>query len=91
MKLYKKSLTLLFIFSVVCLASQSFAEESPQSGPIEKLGRGVANIAFGPLELVQQPLDVAQEKGNIAALTYGVFRGIGMTVARAVVGVVDIV
>ena len=91
MKLYKRSLALLFVFSFSCFAPQSFAEESSSSGPIEKLGRGVANIAFGPLELVQQPLDVAQEKGNIAALTYGVFRGVGMTVARAVVGVVDIV
>ena len=90
MKLFKKSLVLLFILSSICFAPQSFGEENDQSGPLEKLGRGVANIAFGPLELIQQPLDVAEAKGNIAALTYGVFRGIGMTVARVVVGVVDI-
>lgn len=89
MKLFKKSLVLLFILSSVCFAPQCFAEEG-SSGPFEKLGRGVANIAFGPLELIQQPLDVAEEKGNIAALTYGLFRGIGMTVARVVVGVIDI-
>ena len=89
MKLFKKSLVLLFILSSICFAPRCFAEES-SSGPFEKLGRGVANIAFGPLELIQQPLDVAEEKGNIAALTYGLFRGIGMTVARVVVGVVDI-
>ena len=87
MKFLKKRLVLLFILSMVCLMPQSFAE----SGPIEKLGRGVANIAFGGLELIQQPLDVAQDKGNIAALTYGVFRGVGMTVARVVVGTIDIV
>lgn len=57
----------------------------------EKLGRGVANVAFGPLEILIQPYDVAQNKGALAALTYGVFRGIFFVVAREVVGVVDIV
>lgn len=89
MKLFKKSLIMLFIFSF-CFANQCFAEES-SSGPFEKLGRGIANIAFGPLELIQQPLEVAQDKGNIAALTYGILRGVGMTVARAMVGLTDIV
>ncbi len=87
MKILKKCLVLLFFFSSLCFTTQCFAE----SGPFEKLGRGVANIAFGPLELIQQPLDVAQDKGNIAALTYGIFRGIGMTVARVCVGATDIV
>lgn len=91
MKLFKKSLVMLFIFSF-CVVNQCFAqEEITPSGPFEKLGRGIANIAFGPLELAQQPLDVAQDKGNIAALTYGVLRGVGMTVARALVGVTDVV
>ncbi len=87
MKFFKKYLFLLFVFSFLSIAPQCFAE----SGPLEKLGRGVVNIAFGPLELIQQPLDVAQEKGNLAALSYGVLRGVGMTVARAVVGTIDIV
>ena len=96
MKFFKKCLVLLFVLSAVFFAPQSLAQDDQdiidggQSGPFEKLGRGVANIAFGPLELVQQPLGVAQEKGNIAALTYGVFRGIGMTVARLCVGVTDV-
>jgi putative exosortase-associated protein (TIGR04073 family) len=93
MKHSKKILVVLFIFSF-CLVNQCFAQEQESmtpSGPFEKLGRGIANIAFGPLELVQQPLEVAQDKGNIAALTYGVLRGVGMTVARALVGVTDVV
>jgi putative exosortase-associated protein (TIGR04073 family) len=90
MKLLKKCLVLLFILSSLCLSPKCFAE-SNESGPLEKLGRGVANVAFGPLEIIQQPLDVAQEKGNIPALTYGIFRGVAMVVAREVVGVVDIV
>jgi len=96
MKILKKCLVLLFILSAVCFAPQCFAQDEQgivdgaQSGPFEKLGRGVANIAFSGLELIKQPLGVAEEKGNIAALTYGVFRGVGMTVARVCVGVTDI-
>ncbi len=87
MKLFKKCLVLLFVLSSLCIAPQCFAQEDQdmvygeQSGPLEKLGRGVANIAFGPLEAIIQPLEVAEAKGNIAALTYGVFRGVAMVVA----------
>ncbi|MDD5698721.1 MAG: exosortase system-associated protein, TIGR04073 family [Victivallaceae bacterium] len=87
MKFLKICPVILLVFFFLCFSSPSFAE----SGPLEKIGRGVANVAFGPLELVQQPLDVAQDKGNIAALTYGVFKGVAMTVAREVVGVIDII
>jgi putative exosortase-associated protein (TIGR04073 family) len=96
MKFFKKCLVLLFILSSVCFAPQCFAQDEQdavygnQSGPFEKLGRGVANLVFSPLELIIQPLDVAQVKGNIAALTYGVFRGVAMVVARLGVGVTDI-
>lgn len=96
MKFFKKCLVLLFILSAVFFAPQCFAQDDQgiidgnQSGPFEKLGRGVANILFSPLELIQQPLGVAEEKGNIAALTYGMFRGVGMTVARVCVGVTDV-
>lgn len=92
MKFVEKSLVLLVISASIFFAPRCFAqEEITPSGPFEKLGRGVANIAFGGLELVIQPLDVAQDKGNIAGLTYGVLRGVGMTVARICVGVTDIV
>ena len=56
----------------------------------EKLGRGIANVAFGPLEILIRPYDVAQDKGAIASLTYGVFRGVFFVIAREVLGVVDI-
>jgi putative exosortase-associated protein (TIGR04073 family) len=87
MKLLGKSLITALILCTVFLSTNCFAE----SGPIEKLGRGVANVAFGPLELLIKPYDVNQQKGAIAALTYGVFKGIAFVVAREVVGVVDII
>lgn len=57
----------------------------------EKLGRGIINVGFGPLEILIQPYDVANDKGALAALSYGVLRGVFFTVVREVLGVVDIV
>ena len=52
----------------------AMAEETRVSRPIwdqmtEKLGRGIANIAFGPLELLIKPYDVANDDGAIPALS----------------------
>jgi len=66
-------------------------EEFDSSGPLTKLGRGIANVAFGPLEILKQPYDVNQNMGAIPALTYGVLRGVCFTIARVAVGVTDIV
>ncbi len=86
MKFAKKSLLMLILFCTFFVSVNSFAGD-----PFEKLGRGVANIAFCWGELLMKPYDVNKDKGAIAAVTYGVFKGIGFTVARVCVGVVDIV
>ena len=86
MRQVKKTALVAVILGVICLAPSSFAEN-----PMEKLGRGIANIAFSPLEILIQPYDVMHEKGNVAALTYGVIKGVVYTVSRIGVGVVDIV
>ena len=59
--------------------------------PVEKLGRGIANVAFGPLELLMKGWDVTQEEGGIAGITFGTLKGVSFCIAREVVGVVDIV
>ncbi|QSH40565.1 exosortase system-associated protein, TIGR04073 family [Lentisphaerota bacterium ZTH] len=92
MKYFRKTLILLIIlFSIFAVFNCQAADTDSSSGPLEKLGRGVANIAFGPLELLIRPWDVAQDKGNVAALTYGVLKGVAFTIARAVVGTIDII
>lgn len=59
--------------------------------PVEKLGRGIANVAFGPLEILIRGWDVTQELGGIAGITYGPLKGVAHCIAREVVGVIDIV
>ena len=60
-------------------------------GPIRKLGRGVSNIVFGVFEVLIQPYKVNNKEGGIAALTYGVLKGVFYFVGRVCVGAVEVV
>ena len=59
--------------------------------PVEKLGRGIANCAFGPLELPMKWHDTTFEYGGIAGLTYGTLKGVVYVIMRELVGVIDII
>ena len=88
-RMLKLVLPILLLATV--LSPAMAVEELDSSGPLTKLGRGIANVAFGPLELLKQPYDINQNMGAIPALTYGVLRGVCFTIARVAVGVTDIV
>lgn len=93
MKFRKTILASAILAAVMVGASVSpaAADEGWAMKPIEKLGRGIANVAFGPLEILMKGYDITQEMGGIAGLTYGPLKGVAYTVAREVVGVVDVV
>lgn len=91
MKSLPKFLMAAALVATVFCSFQVKAEDCVIDSMLMKLGRGVANVAFGPLELLIRPYDVSQEEGMVPALTYGVFKGVAFTVAREVVGVVDII
>jgi putative exosortase-associated protein (TIGR04073 family) len=57
--------------------------------PLRKLSRGVANAVGGVLEIPLAISHVHQEEGPVAALSWGLFLGIGAAVTRTVVGVVE--
>ena len=59
--------------------------------PIRKLGRGLANFGTGILELPYTVVDVAEEEGYLAAVTYGVVKGIAMSLLRIGIGVYETV
>ncbi|MCQ2379094.1 MAG: exosortase system-associated protein, TIGR04073 family [Victivallaceae bacterium] len=81
------------VLALLCFASAPLsAEDKPWViYPIEKLSRGVANVAFGVLEIPMKWYDVNTEMGGIAGLTYGSIKGVFWFIAREVVGVVDII
>ncbi len=84
-----------FAFSILavlcCGTARLSADDKPWVVyPIEKLSRGVANVAFGVLEIPMKWHDVTTEMGGIAGLTYGSLKGVFWFIGREVVGVVDI-
>ena len=89
-------LLLLVLFTLNVMPQASADEATPSKGrwillPVMKLSRGIANVAFSPLELPMKWWDVSNEMGGIAGITYGTLKGVCFIIARIGVGVVDIV
>jgi len=97
MKFGKSIVLLLLVLFTLNVMPQASAEETAQSKgqwillPVMKLSRGIANVAFSPLELPMKWWDVGNEMGGIAGITYGTLKGVCFIIARIGVGVVDIV
>ena len=100
MKISKFLLAALMLASVLTVsqlqAAEAVATTDQEKGaiilkPLEKLGRGISNVAFGVLEVPIQMQYVKHRSGGIAGLTYGTFRGLAYFVARVGVGLLEIV
>lgn len=77
----------------ISLASVVAAEElrvGYAEGSMRKLGRGVANVATGPLELIRTPSLVNEREGWIAGLTVGITQGISAMVVRELAGALEV-
>jgi putative exosortase-associated protein (TIGR04073 family) len=86
---------LLFsVVAIVSLANLAWADiqDPPMNdyGPTRKLGRGIANIAFGFLEIPETVAEVNERDGNAAAATYGVVRGVGRFFFRMGMGIYEV-
>ena len=69
---------------------RSVDSASPQEvvdGMVNKLARGVANVATGWLEIPKQTCLTYQQEGPVRGMTIGPLKGIGMTLVRTVAGV----
>ena len=75
------------------LATPVWAEptSSHVDGALRKLGRGVANIATAPLELLRTPTLVSQRDGYLAGISVGVVQGAWRAIQRAAVGAFEVV
>ena len=86
--------SLLFIAAAVTLLEPLAHAGEPSQGYMEgatrKLGRGICNVATGPLELVRTPSLVNQQDGGLAGATIGVVQGVWAMAAREVVGVYEV-
>ena len=80
----------------LCVAMAAQANEGEQGGPsradqiCRKLGRGVANIATAPVELIRVPTLLGRSDGYLSAMSVGIVQGAWQAVRRVVAGVVEV-
>jgi putative exosortase-associated protein (TIGR04073 family) len=59
-------------------------------GPTRKLGRGISNFLFASSEVPDTVCKISKTEGNVAAVSYGVVRGLGRSTARHATGLYEI-
>lgn len=87
-------LALSIVFVVTAVAESAGAGSEPQNhagnNVAKKLGRGMANILMWPCEIFNQMGKANDGGGPVAALTWGLASGIGMSAVRLAVGVYEV-
>jgi putative exosortase-associated protein (TIGR04073 family) len=89
-------LPVLLGLCLALLTPYSFAAEKKDAkkekhDPARKLGRGLANVLFGAVEVPNQYTKSVAEHGGAAGVTHGVPKGVARWLGRTVVGVVEVV
>ena len=86
----QKALKVMFVCCVVVamigMATQAYAQD-----PAKKLGRGLANILTGWVELPKNIYETSVEENVLSGLTMGLAKGVGMTIVRTGAGVYEAV
>jgi putative exosortase-associated protein (TIGR04073 family) len=83
--------TLTLGLSLAALVPAANAYEDGRYTPLDKLGRGLAGMTTGFLELPGNIVAENRDRGPAHAATIGVAKGIGMIPVRELVGVFDVV
>ena len=79
------------IMAVVMIMILAVATVSYAQDPAKKLGRGLANILTGWIELPKNIYDTSVEDNPLAGLTIGLAKGVGMTIVRTGAGIYEVV
>jgi putative exosortase-associated protein (TIGR04073 family) len=79
------------IFAGPCAVQPCKAPGACNNDAWKKLGRGACNMVTFPFELFNQVSKVNTTDGPMAAWTWGLVKGVGMTGFRALVGVYEVV
>lgn len=83
---------LLLILLLSALPLHAQPEDSPRGhNALRKLGRGIANVLFGIVEIPNQITKATSQHGGAAAATYGLPKGLVRFVGRELTGVYEIV
>jgi len=73
------------IVTILSIATASYAQD-----PAKKLGRGVANILTGWLEIPKNIYNTSIEANPMVGITVGTAKGIGMSIVRTGAGVYEV-
>jgi len=76
---------------IICIMSCMTVNVAHADDALKKLGRGAANVLMSPMEMINGISEANAENGWIAAVTWGVLKGIFKTGVRMVVGAYEIV
>lgn len=87
-----KTLLSLALATVVTATALADIQDPPMNdqGPTRKLGRGIANIAFGVTEIPTAMCEMNEREGNSALWSYGAVRGVGRFFARLGYGIYEV-
>lgn len=87
----RHSIVALLTFALAAIALADIQDPPGNDyGPTRKLGRGFGNFLFASTELPYQICEINKTKGNSAAASYGVVRGLGRSTARHFTGLYEI-
>ena len=84
------ALAALAVTGALLIAPTTAIAEESQNTSARKIGRGVANMTLGVLAIPGEITRTTREKGPFLGATWGLVKGVGMTVATEVVGVFEI-
>jgi len=79
------------IIGLVTVYILSLAAPARCENPITKFSRGACNLATFHFEIFEQSRRVKNTDGWLAGMTYGLGKGIAMSVVRALVGAYEVV
>ena len=85
-KTLKIMMVCFVVIAILGIAAQGYAQD-----PAKKLGRGLANILTGWVELPKNIYDTSVEDNPLSGLTVGLAKGVGMTIVRTGAGVYETV
>ncbi len=81
----------ILIGLMLFLLTAAFAAPAYCNDPAKKLGRGLCNMCTFPAEMYYQLKETNENGGIFAAITWGILKGVSMSVVRLAVGVYEVV
>ena len=90
---YKRGISVILcvVFIMIMVSPAEAITEKPYDRMMYKFGRGLSNVVFSPVEIFRSVDQYSEETGYAAGTVMGIFHGVGMTVARVVTGLCDVV